>query len=217
MNRHIILFVGRNSPRKNIDGLIEMARQLSMRRKDFLLVLRTSLSDPSPESVDVFAEIHNRGMEQFVVVDDDNYIMPKYNKSYLNNLYNMADLYVSASSCEGFGIPIAEAGMCGKTFVIPQGSSADEFMGESINGFATPMNPDAFRTVRLPDGNRKLPLVDTALMADNVDFLLSKESKRLAMGEDFRKWVISNCTRKVLAKKWSDMLEDLNCGEVRAE
>jgi glycosyltransferase involved in cell wall biosynthesis len=216
MNRKILLFVGRNSPRKNIDGLIEMARWLSLKRKDFLLVLRTSLNDPSPESPDLFAEIHNRGMDQYVVVDNDDYILPKYQKSYLNMLYNMADLYVSASSGEGFGLPVAEAGMCGKTFVVPAGTTSDEFMGDDINGFASPMSQDAFRRVRLPGGNRMLPLVDTAIMADNVDYLLSQDKKRVEMGEGFRKWMVANCSRKAVATKWSGLLEDLNCGEVLA-
>jgi len=216
VNRKILLFVGRNSPRKNIDGLIEVARQLTTKRKDFLLVLRTSLNDPSPECPDLLAEIHNRGMEQYIVVDNDDYILPSYQKSYLNMLYNMADLYVSAASGEGFGLPVAEAGMCGKTFVVPAGTTSDEFMGEDINGFATPMNPDAFRRVRLVGGNRMLPLVDTTLMADNIDYLLSQDKKRADMGEGFRKWVVENCSRKVVADKMSKILEDLNCGEVLA-
>jgi hypothetical protein len=89
-------------------------------------------------------------------------------------------------------------------------------MGDDINGFASPMSQDAFRRVRLPGGNRMLPLVDTAIMADNVDYLLGQDKKRADMGEGFRKWVIANCSRKAVATKWSGLLEDLNCGEVLA-
>lgn len=221
MNRKILLFVGRNSPRKNIDGLISMAAALEKRRKDFILILRTSLQDPSPEAVDILSTISNYHMEKHVVVDNADYLMPGYTKSYLNMLYNAADLYVSAASGEGFGLPIAEAGLCGKTFVIPACTVSDEFMGDELRGFASPMNPGAFRRVRVSDLNgppaiREMPLVDTEVMAENVDYLLGHEKKRDEMGEDFRKWVLANCSREVVAKKWSDILEDLNCGEVMA-
>jgi len=217
-DKKILLFVGRNSPRKNIEGLLGMVQELAKERDDFILIMHTDMSDVN-RACDIKIEILTRGIEKHVVVNNMNY-MKGVSRDKLNILYNISDLYVSASSQEGFGVPIVEAGACGKTFVIADSTVANEFVGDSVNGMPVEMMKDVDRefTINVQGMKHKvhMPIINHVEMAKKVSWMLDHEQQRIQMGHDFKEWVQANCSVPVVVQKFRSLVDDLNCKEVLA-
>lgn len=199
-DRKILLYVGRLAPRKNIESLLSMAQSLRRKREDFVLFMHCDINDPG-SSCDLRTEIITRGMVEYVrvnIIEWDKGV----SSQELNMLYNCCDVYVSASGGEGFGLPVCEAGACGKTFVVPDNTTGPEFSQNGKHGLLAP-NGGYYRV--LDYINR--PFVDHDAMAEQVDYLLDHKNLAWRMGESFRKWVQANCSVKVVMEQFKHEME----------
>jgi len=103
-----ILFVGRDSPTKNIDNLIKAFNKIENRQYKLYLV-------------GVQREFNNPNIKAFGYITDDE----------LDQLYKKAKMFILPSLYEGFGYPVIEA-MARKTAVITSNiSSLPEICGDS--------------------------------------------------------------------------------------
>ena len=207
--RFILLYVGRLSGRKNIEGLYGMVQELMKIRKDFFLVIHGDTNDPG-RTCDHLVEVMTRGISDHVIFDQTSAYARNVDDKELNKLYNMADLYVSASTGEGFGIPIVEAGLCQKPFVITEGTTSWEFSQRHAHGIPVPYSKDTRNYGRVDR-----PMPDHVEMAKIIDMLLTQEDRRIKMGEDFRKWVMLNCSVDVVIKKFERLIDMHYCKEVK--
>lgn len=214
-NRKVLIYVGRMNARKDIDSLLGMVAKLKEIRKDFVLIMVIDPNDPvcfnrsGNRIFDIDAQIHSRGIEQFVVINQRSWLSGGVTKRDLNVLYNMSDVYVSASGGEGFGIPICEAGACAKPFVVQDYTTGREFSNKNRNGLLAAKSRD----MRVASGVPR-PMVDIDDMARKVDFLLDNPKTRIRMGIDFMRWVNDNCTIEKVTKQFKELFEMFDCPEV---
>jgi len=118
-----ILAVGAVLPRKGYDLLVEALAPL--KDLDWRLTIAGAL-DRHPQAVDaVRAAIARHGLEDRVT------LAGKVVPATLDRFYDCADLFVSASLFEGYGMVLAEAMARGLPIVLAAGGAAADTAGES--------------------------------------------------------------------------------------
>lgn len=113
----VILFAGFITPRKGLEYLAR-ALPLIRPRPALLLVGQWRSKAYRRQVLSLFGTLKARVVEAGFVPDED---LPSY--------YSLADVYVSPSLLEGFGLPLAEALACGTPVVTTVAGSAAEVTG----------------------------------------------------------------------------------------
>jgi glycosyltransferase involved in cell wall biosynthesis len=116
-----ILYVGAIQPRKNIPRLLSAFAQLKSERH--LLHKLLIVGPKAWLSSEAFGALENNESRKDVYVTG---YVPQEDLPYF---YNSADLFVYASMCEGFGLPVVEAMACGTPTITSRGSSLEEIAG----------------------------------------------------------------------------------------
>ncbi len=113
----VILFSGFITPRKGLEYLAKAFPGISPSPR---LVIVGKWRDESYRRmvIDLFRPFSERVIELGFVQDD-----------YLPELYSMADVYVSGSLVEGFGLPLGEALACGTPVVAFDAGATSEVVG----------------------------------------------------------------------------------------
>lgn len=118
-----ILFVGRNEPKKNLDGLVKAYHMLRINKPTgHKLVIAGKEGWANPE---IQRHIRDLGLQKEIVFTG--FIPPEE----LPYLYNMADLFVFPSLYEGFGLPVLEAMACGVPVIASDRGAVPEIAGEA--------------------------------------------------------------------------------------
>jgi len=159
-NEPVVMFAGFITPRKGIDYLATVLP--SIHPKPRLILVGKMDSTYRSEFNRLVGSAREQVIEVGFVADED---MPKY--------YSLADIYVSTSLLEGFGLPIIESLACGTPVVAFRGGSVAEIIG--------------------PGGKLTEP-GDTAAIADEISELLSDPYQRKALGSQGRQYVLENFT-----------------------
>lgn len=101
----VVLHVGRITPRKSIDNLVETFESLKSDQDDYKLVL------VGKENMDEYSETVREKASNDVIltgfVEDE----------ILAGLYDRSDIYATCSLSEGWGLPLSEANRFGTTIV----------------------------------------------------------------------------------------------------
>lgn len=205
-DKKILLYVGRLTIRKNVESLYAMVAELKKKRDDFLFMSHSDPLDPGRSS-EPFIETVTRGIENTMFQSKIQWDKGLVKKE-LNNIYNIADVFVSAHGGEGFGLPACEAGLCKKPFVMTDYTTTKEFGGDGTHGLG--VNILTHRGVR----NIMRPVPDHVDFARKVDYLLDDDDLRLVMGLNFRDWVLENCSTDVIFDKFRKVFQRVRCKRV---
>jgi len=129
-NKKVLLYLGSIEPRKNLSWLLEIFCQIARRRNDVVLVL----CGCSPKAF----QQYERQLRQRVKVLGlggkvifTGYVAEREKVSW----YNLADVFVSSSTLEGFGLSVAEAMACAKPVVALKTASMPEVVKDGETGF----------------------------------------------------------------------------------
>lgn len=122
-----LLNVGSNHPRKNVFSILKALKQL--RDEGLVFHFLKAGADFTPEQKQ-FLEVEN--LTQNVIY------LGQPTKDELINIYNVADILVSPSLYEGFGITILEAMACGTPVITSNTTSLPEVVGDA----GIMVNPD---------------------------------------------------------------------------
>lgn len=126
---------------------------------------------------------------------------PNTNKGYdeeaLNEIYNLMDLYVQASICEGDGMPATEAKSCGVPVTCTDYSSMYE---KNRNGGALPIKVETMYTEAETMQNRAIFSVNS--LVENMNKVLSSDFYASTLGEEGRSLAINNYSWNLAGKKW---------------
>ena len=125
----VLMFSGFITPRKGLSYLASAYQRLSPAP---YLVITGKWSDANKNEIMNQLDLEHQEKIIYVgfVPDQE---MPSY--------YSLADIYVSASLLEGFGLPLAEALSCGTAVVTTDSGSAKEVAGPGAL-YAHPADPD---------------------------------------------------------------------------
>lgn len=128
--RKIILRADRNVVRKNFDALLRAFVPIADADPDVDLVLHCRPIDP--EGIDLGAEIMRmpEGVRERVKFTNAHDTFKGLSVEGLAVLYNAADIYMSTTGGEGFGLTIAEALACGVPVVSTGWAAEIEVIGD---------------------------------------------------------------------------------------
>lgn len=137
---------------KDISALNEFRKKYSLPEK-FILTVGTSQTRKNiPSIIDGFNMVKNTTGNSYSLVmagtkkllgNSDNNVcyLRSISDDELPLLYNCADIYISASSYEGFGLSILEAMACGVPVIAGRNSSVPEVVGDSAMFIDNPGAP----------------------------------------------------------------------------
>ncbi len=123
----------------------------------------------------------------------------------MSDLYNMLDLYIQYTNCEGLGMSQCEAAACG-TPIASTNYSAMADVVKKTNGFALPV-----QAMTMDFGVKAWRATpDDAATADIIyKYLNSQGSYKQTKSEQARRCAEKHFNWDVTAKMWSDHLEDI--------
>jgi len=178
----ILLYIGNGDPRKAIPQLVEALGQLRKKRQDWVCIMHTDerirkdgiLGGKSPP------------LDKMVA---DNYLTHHiiWSKTFFGQqfgempreiipaLYHACDLHLLPSYCEGFGIPLVEAGACHKTTVYIDAEPMSEIVHETC-GYPVPYTHIEW-TRDYPVILYERHIWDTQTMVETIDYALDDKNK----------------------------------------
>lgn len=120
----IVLYVGSEHPRKNLNTLVWAFKLIQTRRPDAILVKVGSpgLLNGRKAFLDAIDRAGITNAVRFV---------PTVTNHQLNDLYNLADVFVYPSLFEGFGMPPLQAMAAGTPVVCSNATSLPEVVGDA--------------------------------------------------------------------------------------
>lgn len=121
-------------PRKSFDRILKAWRAFSMTHPDAILYMHT-MPTPHYQGVDLVSMVKFYNLEDNVrFADTEKLIAGGYKEEALRKLYNAADVLLSPSMGEGFGLPVVEAQACGCPVIVSDFSAQSElcFAGYKI-------------------------------------------------------------------------------------
>ncbi len=214
-NKFVYLLVGQNHRlRKKIDRLL-MAFSLlldSQQMKD-KLHLHLHTQPQSNTGINLLALASKLGIQENVSFSYGDFRSSGWSEEAICRLYNVADVAVTASSSEGFGLPILESMACGIPQVTPDCTSMTELVGK-----------DQSTTMKITTDQRGLlakigdsDLISAEITRQLVDISdLSTKMKEMYTNKELREKCSENCLEFVkpytwnqLAVKWDKLITEL--------
>lgn len=175
----VVMYAGRQSPHKNIDILIEAVALLKQESRNvkLLIVGRESFPEYARR---LRMTVRRLGIEDSVIFTG---LVSEYD---LTRYYSICDIFVNASSWEGYLIP--EAYAFRKPIIAYNVSPHDETVQHDVTGILVHnLNPGDF--------------------AWSIWHLLSNRDTRLAMGEAGYKWAKKNLDYDKITKRFIRVIE----------
>jgi glycosyltransferase involved in cell wall biosynthesis len=155
-DRPVVGFVGRQTPNKGVDVLLDAMRKVWQWSPDVRLVLAGSRPDPSSQVEALFEGLSQPERDRIVRIHD----FPDEEKA---SIYDAFDLLALPSIGESFGIAYLESWACGKPVIGARIGPVECVIDDAVDGF-------------LVDPN------DAAGLAARIMELLSDRDKRDRMG-----------------------------------
>lgn len=211
--KFMFLFVGANhNIRKKIERLLKAYQILINESKQIAdrIHLHLHTNPISPTGIDLI-EITNRLKIQNNVTFSYN----SWSGQALNILYNISDCQVSATSSEGFGIPVLEGFATGLPMIAPNCTSQTELVGEII--------PDPMCESKTIEPRGLLAKIQADYMLQDLTYRSLVDEEDLAFnmsqmfkGDKMRKQYSSNAlkfasnyTRDKTCNQWNDLLKNM--------
>jgi glycosyltransferase involved in cell wall biosynthesis len=134
-NTRNLLYVGNEQPRKNLGVLLEALARLKTRGVSWRLI-KVGSAGGDRWRAHFLAQVRRLGVEDQVL------FVGRVPEADLPAFYSAADLYVTSSLLEGFGLPVLEAMACGAPVVCSRAGSLPE-IAEGVALLIDPRDPDA--------------------------------------------------------------------------
>lgn len=207
-NCFIFGFVGTNfSERKNIPGLLRAFRKFidltgaSPEEVKLLLWTYIHKDDLNPFGDELPAYFQHLGISKYICYPNELQYWVGLTEEQMSILYNCMDAYVTASSGEGFGLPVLEAMACGKPAIAPNFSSHPELV-EGCGLLA--------KIAEYQPRNRIMSfqaVVDTGDLADKMRQLYEDQSLTRLYGRKAREKALEYDWEKVVNERLVPALE----------
>jgi glycosyltransferase involved in cell wall biosynthesis len=187
-DKKLVLRVDKNSGRKDFAATIHALGPILEKDRDVQLHLHASTDPQMPGSnIPVLLTRYDLAPGQVKFPDLDSATLG-WDTAALNVLYNAADLFVTTSRGEGFGLTIAEALQCGVPVIGQNVSSIPEVIGPG----GIVLEPD--RLITVPAGHD--------LWLPNIEAFTEATARMLSMSDDERRAIGEAGKRHVSGFRW---------------
>lgn len=119
--------VARNQPRKMLPDMLKIFKEFSKDKPDAVLLLHSAINDQGG-NLEFYCNLY--GIREKCVFTGMDIVGQQFSKKDLNELFNIFDVHVSATSGEGFGITTIEAQAAGIPSVITNFTTTHELVVE---------------------------------------------------------------------------------------
>jgi len=204
-DKKVLLFVGRPNWRKRIPHIFAIFDRICRERDDVVLYMHCNFQDGSSENdlrevKHCFPDIYGK-----VAITEQQKWMLGVESDFLNKLYNICDIYITPHGGEGFGLPIAEAMACEKPFIATDCTTTPEFAGkDEERGIPIPI------AMNIMQKNVMRPYADIKEFTRRTIELLDDDDRRKEMGKKGREWVLKECSKPVIIKKFDKLFASLD-------
>lgn len=164
----VVLYVGSDHRRKNVLGAVEAFAQVARKRSDviFVKVGEPGIASGRHELVEAIERL---------AIEDRVRFVGSVPVAMLNQLFNIADVFIFPSYSEGFGLPPLQAMACGVPVITSTATSLPEIVGEAAITH-DPSDTDAF-------GQSLERLLEDAALRDSLIEAGSDRSKQFSWEE----------------------------------
>jgi len=202
--------VGANiGPRKELPLLMHTFKRFVNEGYEAYLFMHTNAYQRFPRGYDLLQWREMLKMEKYIHFPRYNPIINPASKEELAELYNAADVYVSNSVAEGFGLPIAEALSCGTPVICPYNSAQIELV--QGHGWITrnvPLGMYFQVPVYVPQLTH-YPVPDQNSLLRNLKDSYENEDLRKKYGKAGREFIVKRHSWSVVMKKWFQFLDEI--------
>lgn len=203
-NRFIVLNVNRNQTRKDWAATFEAFRIFQKKNPDAFLFCLCGIEDQGGNLLDITNYFGLKyGRDWFAPI---NYAAGKgFSEEDVNMFYNMADMVISTTLGEGFGLSTIEGMACKRPLVFPNNTALTEIFDNGERGWLVPVNGDPICNGHLDNGIiRKRVIV--AEFADYMEQCRQNEIETQRKVETAYEWAITQTWEKK-AKEWEAIFE----------
>lgn len=202
--------VGANiGPRKELPLLMHTFKRFVNEGYEAYLFMHTNAYQQFPRGYDLLQWREMLKMEKYIHFPKYNPIINPASEKQLAELYNAADVYVSNSVAEGFGLPIAEALSCGTPVICPYNSAQIELV--QGHGWITrnvPLGMYFQIPVYVPMLTR-YPVPDQNSLLRNLKEAYESEDLREKYGKAGREFIVRRHSWNIVIEKWFRFLEEI--------
>jgi len=168
--------------KKRIERLIEAYSIFAKDKKDVHLHLHTL--PIGVKGLNLLEIINYYDIKDKITFSYGNFGSSGWSEHALNILYNQFDIYVSASSGEGFGLPILESAAVGVPQIHPDFAPFNEFLGYDDNKRGLL----AKCIKQFTSAGEARALVDIQSLAEKMEIMYADDGLRQTLGQNAQKW-----------------------------
>lgn len=199
----LLVNVARNQWRKDIPRSIEIVSRLQKSYPSIKYYIHTKYSDVMSGNVSLSDIIARLNAEVIATAKDFNEIT--FTRKMLRGIYNAADLVISTSTGEGWGLSTTEAMACGVPVVVPNNTIFSEIIGKNEEcGYLVDCE-DGY-TVSYPDSGHLRKRVDLKKFEKKVLQAITNREQTLEKTKNALEWTASH-NWNIINKQWLNLFE----------
>ncbi|NCQ54089.1 hypothetical protein COV88_03365 [Candidatus Saccharibacteria bacterium CG11_big_fil_rev_8_21_14_0_20_41_19] len=130
------------------------------------------------------------------------FIIGEFSAKFLVQLMNTCDIYIATSRGEGFGLPLAEAQMCGKMVITHDSTSTREIIIKDKTGLLSDSQES------MSDDGRDIIRADIDSLASQLQSALTNPELRKTLSDQSRDIAVGRFGKQVIAEKLIEYIKE---------
>lgn len=208
---YVVLMVAANQLRKSYPEQIAAFAHFQKRHPEAILYIHSTKRPKtrSTDGVEIDGIVNSLGLQDCTYFTDEYAMNLGISEESMAMIYQSADVLLSGTRGEGFGVPIIEAQACGVPVVTTRFSAMPEL---TVNGLSVaPIQYDW----NFMASWQAMPSVMG--MAAALEAIYGRTKKQVAQGADVgRNLILERFDWPVVIQQWCDLLEGIESGKTRA-
>lgn len=210
-SKFLVANVGRNQQRKDMPRTMMAFKEFKKRRPNSVLYIHAAVSDQGGNLYEAAKAIGLKPGEDVLFPGNNFTPQNGYPVEVLNLVYNSADVVVSNTLGEGWGLTSIEAMACRKPILFPNNTSLKEIIGaQEERGYFIKSGDTPNDFIMIPNDLEVLrPITNIIDMAEKLVHIYDNREEAAKKAEAGYQWVVNNLRwDKHIAPKWDKVISD---------